>query len=853
MSFVQNLNNLEEIILSKIQQKVTCRSTEENFMSKAFKYHDLTDSGWVGFEKFKKTLMQFVAGINDQDLGAIFDRYAQDGMLPYRQFCAEFVSGYRRQGGFEFASQEEEKGGQDGQYYEAAEDTLLRMKDYLYDNGPMCITNLAAAFRDADPQNLRSMHLEHFHMVLSEFFHETPCQVSDQQLEAIFDLFRQPHAPDQMAYDEFFLALKDELSPQRRSVIRQAFRRLDTGSEGLVDISKIISSFNANRHPQVSDGSRRPEAVLDEFATTLQEHIGFRRGMRSYPSNLIAWEEFEDYYQTVCGCFISDEQFCTTLEKVWDLNKVPNASVESRAALARPAAGTPAKSRAGLHHWQTNTLTTSATHHKVDVHTRIDDVLLRARTQIANKGLRAAVSVIQNFYAADDDVDDQLDVYEFRQSCQKSGIAFRDAEESSIFQACGAAANSGKLVIPKFLDLLHGELGAERRSLVERAFVRLGGDPSDPSTGVSPTSLKDNFAAQAHPLVVRGQLQAGFVLAEFLDSFSLLVHVTGGCENGMVSFADFLAYYKVVSSTVGNDTLFDLILQRVWDLPAQAQTGPKDAWGEVPPSPRRSQRADQQAQSPMERRKPPAHTGPSAYSRGLAFPPDASAQAPEAPVESHRRFSRSDVSGLPAHSPITKSSIVFNATGSGLDAVINRLRHSVGLRGLKGWMGLVRKFQEYDYRKNGTVMRLDWQRMNKILGLGLSPEEQDLMFKVLSASRKGAAMDYLETLRLLRDADTPPDREQAVEKLYQALQTDDGLVLAETLKSRFDAKSSPQCLLRRKDQMQADQEFVDVVDFFARGGAFDAQQFKDFFSMASAVHEDDDEFRLMTSRAFGVY
>ena len=95
--------------------------------------------------------------------------------------------------------------------------------------------------------------------------------------------------------------------------------------------------------------------------------------------------------------------------------------------------------------------------------------------------------------------------------------------------------------------------------------------------------------------MVRGQLDPGYVLAEFrpkrdqkqtteamntskrfcklrfLDTFSQLAHVLGGCENGavlaafppaclfgrslepegMVSFADFLAYYGVVSSTAG--------------------------------------------------------------------------------------------------------------------------------------------------------------------------------------------------------------------------------------------------------------------------------------------------------------
>eukprot|EP00933_Yihiella_yeosuensis_P061302 TRINITY_DN64102_c0_g1_i1.p1 TRINITY_DN64102_c0_g1~~TRINITY_DN64102_c0_g1_i1.p1 ORF type:complete len:800 (+),score=167.86 TRINITY_DN64102_c0_g1_i1:355-2400(+) len=680
---------------------------------------------------------------------------------------------------------------------------------------------------------------------MAEVFQNTQCQVSDDQLDAVFDLFRHPSAPHQMAYDEFFLALKEEASAERRASIRQAFRRLGPESEGLVETSKIIQAYNTQRHPDVSDGSRSAEEVLQEFSDTLKDHIGFRRGQRSYPTNLIAWEEFEDYYKTINGCYLTDEEFCSMMSKVWDLNKIPDASVESRAALARPAAGAPAKSRAGLHHWQTNTLPISATHHKVESCTRAEDVLQRVRQHIARKGLRAAVEVVQHFYEADDDVDDQIDVYEFRQACGKCGIALRHAEEISIFEACGSTAQ-GKLQVPKFIQLLQGELAAKRKEVVEQAFVTLGGDPTDRTSVVSPATMKDNFTAQAHPLVVRGQLQPGAVLAEFLDTFSLLAHVLGGCENGMVSFADFLAYYEVLSSTVDNDALFDLILQRVWSIPTQAAQqsprGPREAWGEEPKSPRRNVLQRQEVDMPTAEPRPPIHDGPGAYAQ-----PDSPGQQAQMP-QSFRRFGHTS-----SCSPITKSSIVFNEAGNNeLGLVIDRLRHSVGLRGLRGWKNFVQKFQQYDYRGKGSVMRLDFQRMHKSLGLGLSPEEQELLYKALSTGRRDASMDYLECLRLLRGV-LNEDRVDAIQNLWNAL-SKDGYVATEDLKMSFDASSSAQCLLRvpRKDPHQAEAEWFDFVDFFIRGPACNAGQFQELFSMVAAVHEDDDEFRLMTTRAFGV-
>eukprot|EP00930_Biecheleria_cincta_P027363 TRINITY_DN1922_c0_g2_i1.p1 TRINITY_DN1922_c0_g2~~TRINITY_DN1922_c0_g2_i1.p1 ORF type:complete len:874 (-),score=184.20 TRINITY_DN1922_c0_g2_i1:60-2606(-) len=848
MAPMDQLNRLEEVMLHKIGQMITSRTTEEQFVAKALKFHDLSNAGWVDFEKFKRAMAPYSVGVGDQDLRAIFSRYAQENMLPIRQFASEFVHGDRRAEDVPLPSAQPQEVTDS-----SPEETLMRLKDFLFENGPRGITSLAAAFRDADAQNSRVINFDTFQMVMSEFFQESPCQFSDEQLDHVFELFLAPNSAQVMAYDEFFLALTEEPNQQRRASIRQAFRRLDGGSEGLVDANLIISSYNANRHPDVSAGRRQPEEVRDEFAETLKDHVGYRRGQRSYPTNLIAWEEFEDYYKSISGCYVSDEEFCSMMQKVWDLNKIPDASVESRAALARPAAGAPAKSRAGLHHWQTNTLTTSPTHHKVDAFTKIEDVLLRARGLIARKGIRAAVDVVQNFYEADDDVDDEIDVYEFRSACQKSGIAFRDAEEVSLFNAVGSQT-AGKMNLPQFLRQLHGELSPRRRAVVEKAFAALGGIPEDPESAVSPQTLKECFAAQAHPLVLQGQLEPGYVLAEFLDTFSQLAHVLGGCENGMVHFSDFLAYYEVVSSTIDNDTLFDLILQRVWDVPSQDTRTPKEAWGEKPMSPRRQvaitevQPTQVRAASPMRVKRPPAHQGPSAYSKpgrsqnGQEL--DASVQ------ESHRRFGRMG-DGAPICSPITKSSIVFDQAGHGqLGGVILRLRKALALRGLKGWQGFVQRFQHYDYRRNGTAMRLDWQRIAKNMGLGLSPDEQELIYKALSQSKKGTVMDYVELLGLLR-GHLDEERSAAVDNLFQALGNDD-VVAKQTLMARFDARSSPQCLLKRKDPRKAEEEFLEVIDFFVPGADLDENKFNEFFSMVSAVHEDDDEFRLMTSSAFGL-
>jgi len=853
---VEEINQLEDIILSKIQQRTPPRMNEDNYIIKTFRHHDLGNTGWCEFDKFQRALLPFASGISEQDLHMIFQRYAPEGSLYYKNFAIEFVNGTRRQQALE----PEATGGQ----WENVEDTLIRIKCFLYNNGPAGIISLAAAFRDADPQNLRCLSGNAFQMVMANFFEGTPCPLTDEHIDQLLQVFMQAYSS--IAYDEFLLALKEEPGPDRRAHIRAAFRRLDAHSEGLVDIMTMIRAFNANRHPQVCDGLRKPEEVLNEFAETLKDLVAFRRGQQSYPTNLVAWEEFEDYYKFINGCFDTDDMFCSMLQKVWDLDKVPNNAVEARTALAAPAAGIPAKSRTGLHHWQANTLPTNAQYRNLDAAVNLDEVLSKKRGMIARRGLRAAIDVVKNFYHADDDLDELLDVYEFRRACQHSSLAYSDAEEACIFEACGVgppgnAHRHGKIQVPCFLQMLHGPLNQTRSAHVKQAFASLGGDPTNEDSVVSPAVLKDNFACEAHPAVARGEADPATIMTEFLDTFSLLAHVRGGCQDAKVAFSDFMAYYEVVSSVIDNDAYFVLLINRLWSLSDGLDTeGEGDGGSTVdfangtgsPRSPRRG--APEMPVSPMAEPRPPTFDGPSAYSTSMVHDNGVDMH------QTHRRFMRKDgdpsqsaPSPTSGFSPITKSSIVFNEMDSAeLNSVINRLLESIGRRGIKGWTALVQRFQQNDHRKNGTIMRLDWQRVHKSLGFGLSTEEKEHLYKALAANRRDGAMDYAKCIRLLKGT-MPPKRQALVSRLFEALQDpSSGTVPPIALKQCYDARSTPACMIAKKDVMQATQEFHEAVDFFGGSTNFDLEAFLDFFAMISAIHPEEDEFRLYMTHAFGL-
>lgn len=209
---------------------------------------------------------------------------------------------------------------------------------------------------------------------------------------------------------------------------------------------------------------------------------------------------------------------------------------------------------------------------------------------------------------------------------------------------------------------------------------------------------------------------------------------------------------------------------------------------------------------------------------------------------------------LPAYSAITKSSIVFNETEtSELGHILWRLRDAISRRGIKGWLLLSERAQQFDQRRNGGILRLDWQRLQKGLGLGLSHEEQELVFKGFTNGRRDGAMDFPLCLDRMRSGLLAGRRQAMVNRLFQDLMDEHSRgVPPSVLKQSFDAKSVPTCFVGRKDTATEKKDFCDAVDHFSGGRIFDDKAFSDFFAMVSGCYKEEDEFRLMTSAAFGL-
>eukprot|EP00397_Hematodinium_sp_SG-2012_P005972 GEMP01005998.1.p1 GENE.GEMP01005998.1~~GEMP01005998.1.p1 ORF type:complete len:764 (+),score=150.07 GEMP01005998.1:184-2475(+) len=718
---------------------------------------------------------------------------------------------------------------------------ILRMR--IFSGGPSHVVSFAMCLANASEDRLLDIY--QFRDAINMYLDGGDFQPGTDAIDALFDSFLQCNS-GRLSYDDFVHAIKFGLSPERKDVVRAAFRRLDHDSEGLVDFSYMMSCYNAGRHPlcgKVGDAV----ALMQDFENSIHDFLCFRRGEKRPQMNAhyVAWEEFEDYFTLINGCF-DDDLFQKYVLRCWDIDKeqdrVPVHDIEKTSAA--PAAGIPPKSRVDLHHWQTNTLPNSDTFRKADI--QLDHVFTRAREAVGRFGVRHAFNVVQNFVAVDDNMDDMVDLCEFRKASRPSNIRFSDDEEEQIFKDMGKDVTQPNGVVVRllpifaFLERLHGPISNQRRLVVERAWKSF-----DRET-VPPSELRKRFDGASHPLVARGLADPHQVLTEFLDTFSLLMQIISGTIDGEIVFTGFAAYYRIVSSTIlpDKDAYFDVLVSRVWRLDGEGI----------------DKHISPRTKSPMAERRPPLTEGPSAYTMNEKdfhrryvrsdSPTRHSARNSSRSVRSNGTMNGTDPSTFVYSTPITKSNILFNdATKSEAREIVKRLARNISRRGLKGWTLFVQSIKKYDDGNNGQLHKQQFDRLLKTLGLGVSPEEKDELVRCLLTDN--GTLDYVALISSLK-GEMSQDRQKTTINLFHRLKQDSDLVFIDDMMKQFKPQAYPSVILGTKNLQEAAVDFQEGLKLCAGGQQYlDICAFFDFFSIVNVVFSAEDEFRLMSGSIFG--
>ena len=108
------------------------------------------------------------------------------------------------------------------------------------------------------------------------------------------------------------------MSQARIDICMKAFDKLDSNSNGIVEMSEFKAKYDVSRHPDVQSGKKTPEEALFEFIETFEIHHNTRNGAKA--DGKITREEFIEYYNNISCSIDNDNYFTLMMNNAWNLD-----------------------------------------------------------------------------------------------------------------------------------------------------------------------------------------------------------------------------------------------------------------------------------------------------------------------------------------------------------------------------------------------------------------------------------------------------------------------------------------------------------------------------------------------------
>jgi Ca2+-binding EF-hand superfamily protein len=186
------------------------------------------------------------------------------------------------------------------------------------------------------------------------------------------------------------------------------------------------------------------------------------------------------------------------------------------------------------------------------VRAQIRDILRELRSRILYRGgptgLRGFSRVLRTG-------DGRLSQEDIAAAIQRYEVQISPAEVAAVFQHLDGH-KQGFVYATDFMQALRGPMSDRRRKVVADAFWCLD------KTGHGTILLEDlrrNFDANQHPQVLSGERGAEGVTRELLTAFDKP-------DDGVITFDEFLDYYKDLSVGIDSEEYFEALLRRPYHL-----------------------------------------------------------------------------------------------------------------------------------------------------------------------------------------------------------------------------------------------------------------------------------------------
>ena len=294
-------------------------NSEETLLLKAFKYTDLSDTGFANPDKFLRTLTKLGVNIvNKENILDYFNLYDKErtGRINYRDFIIEIFTPQemRRKELLEEEKtdkqeskpeQKKEKGKYNlkssgfrqriEQNLEKNSKIIKKLKKEILSQGSNILFDILKTLIKFDVENNGKIDLDEFSRLCYEF----NINLTPDEIKTVFGCF-DPSRTGKIFYEDFYNIIHDPLNDFRKALVEQLYNNFEKNNRGNLEIKTIFSSYNDNN-----------EETKDEFKDKfLLHHDFYTKGKTE-----VFYDEFINFFELISIDFKEDSDFENYIKK----------------------------------------------------------------------------------------------------------------------------------------------------------------------------------------------------------------------------------------------------------------------------------------------------------------------------------------------------------------------------------------------------------------------------------------------------------------------------------------------------------------------------------------------------------
>ena len=301
---------------NKLSFKSTGKYSDENTLLRAFKFSDLSNSGFCNPENFLRALARLGINIvnrdNVLDYFNLYD-YDRTGRINYKDFVTEIFTPLEMRRRKIMEEEKSEPGEQKQipqkkekrkynltstgfrqkieQNLDDNENLIKKIRNEILCLGVNILFDIQKTLNKFDVDNSGRIDIDEFNKLCSEY----SINLIPDEIKTVFTCF-DPSRTGKIYYQDFLNIIHGSLNDFRQGLVDELYNKLNKNNRANLDMKTVLSSFNDKKA-----GQEASDEFKDNF---ISHHDYFSNGKTD-----VSYNEFVNFFEVVSTNFKEDAEF----------------------------------------------------------------------------------------------------------------------------------------------------------------------------------------------------------------------------------------------------------------------------------------------------------------------------------------------------------------------------------------------------------------------------------------------------------------------------------------------------------------------------------------------------------------